>query len=141
LSAVTGLVLFFFFFVLDHPAETGADGVDEHQVGERQPAVLIVRKPGGRIHRLAVLAEHRPTGTHGTEMQVYRRCTGTSVEHEGDRAAAVALGDIADVEHLGLRFFLFTEDEPVGRGLVADAAAAGAQTVIARGAFRGLIIR
>ncbi len=85
-------------------AIAGAHGIDEYEVGEVEPARIVVDQPGrGALH--LTLGRHLDgLGAEGAEMQIGRRRARSAIEHEGDRPLGVArLARIGDIEDRGER--------------------------------------
>ena len=74
---------------LDHAAEPGADGVDEDQVGERQPGLLVRHEPGGMRGSEPSTGKRDPRRADGAHVQERRRGPRAAVEHEGHRPVEV----------------------------------------------------
>src|SRR5699024_3975066 len=74
------------FLVHQGTAETGADGVDEDQVGEVQPGAGVVFQRGRIGGGVALVAEFHRLRADGAEVEVHRGRAGTTVECERHRA-------------------------------------------------------
>ena len=92
---------------LGRPAPAGADGIDQHQIGEGKPGVRIVDQAdvGAVVAGHAELGEAR---THHPEMEERRSRAGSAVEDKGQRTRRVivasvsrSFGHIGGVEHRG----------------------------------------
>ena len=83
----------------DRAAPAGADRIDQHQVGEREPGVGIVAQLRGR-GVAAVRSEIENARADQAEMQEGGRRAGAAVEHESKRPVrARVFGDVGGVEH------------------------------------------
>ena len=66
-------------------AESGADGVDEDEVGEVEPGAGIVDQRGGIGGAVAFVSDaFKMLGADGAEVEIDRRSSGASIEGEGD---------------------------------------------------------
>ena len=106
---------------LDHAAEAGSDGIDEHEVGESEPRRLVLDELGRHRRQRAVGREVDALRTDGAHVQVGRRRTRPAVEDErhGPRAVAVS-GDVRDREDLRRGLLLLAQHRPLARRRVLD---------------------
>jgi hypothetical protein len=123
LRAALGLLLLLTILALalglDHAAEAGAHRIDEHQVGERQPRLIVRHEPGRHPRQRSVRRKCHPYWPDGAHVQERRRCTRATVEDEGHRTIAAALGDVGDREDLRRRLLLLAQHGPArARGVL-----------------------
>ena len=114
---VGGLVL---LLALDHAAEAGADRVDEHEVGEREPGRLVLHQPGRHLGERSVRGERDAQRPDRAEMQVRRRGAGAAVEHERHRPPLVRVCDVRDGEDLRGGLVLLAQDDPARRRRIRE---------------------
>ena len=113
LLAVLGLVL-------DDAAEAGAHRIDEHEVGEREPRLLVLHEARRHRRQRAVGRERDPRRPDGTHVQIRRRRPRSTVEDEGHRPVAISLRDVRNREDLRRRPLLLAQDDPVATGVVVN---------------------
>ncbi len=109
--------------VTERLAETGADRIDHHDVGDVERRIGIVDELRGRRGRIAAIVHHHAPWTHDAHVQPDRRRAGAAVERERDRPlrqvlhAVERVGGVAEArDRLVLRIL---EDEPAdGRGVL-----------------------
>jgi hypothetical protein len=85
LPLVVGLLL-----GLDDAREAGADRIDEHEIGEGDPALRIIHEPHRRRLEIAIgLEEHAPRGKPA-DMKIGGGRTGAAIKNEADRPPTLA---------------------------------------------------
>ena len=123
---------------LGRPAPAGADGIDQHQIGEGKPGVRIIDQAdiGAIVPRHAELGDAR---THHAEMKKGRSRAGPAIEDKGQRPRRVivglvrrSFGHIGGVEHRGRALARLVEqrERPGGRR-IGELAARRVDTVLA----------
>ena len=86
------------FALADGAAEAGADGVDEHHVGNVERALFVVDDLVGRgAIVLGVRRQNKALRAERAHVQPQRRGAGAAVEDEDDRAGGGVLHALADV--------------------------------------------
>ena len=105
---------------LDHAAEAGADRVDEHEVGEREPGRLVLLQPRRHLRERAVRGERDALRPDGAEVKVRRRGPRAAVEDERDRPRLVRVRHVGDGEDLRSRLVLLAQDDPARRRRVRE---------------------
>ena len=86
------------------PAIAGADRIDEDEIGEVEPARVVVDQAGRGAEQLSLRGHLDGLGPDGAEMQIGRCRARTAIEDEGDRPLGVLrLAHIGDVEDVGER--------------------------------------
>ena len=115
------VVLLLLAVLLDDPAEARSDGVDEDEIREREPGLVVLDEPRRHRRQRAVRRKVDALWPDGADVQVRGRCSRPAVEHERHRPVEVAaLGDVRDGEDLRRRLLLLPEDEPFRGRRVRD---------------------
>src|SRR6185312_4699666 len=123
--------------LVDHAAEAGARGVDEHLVGDVQQAVFVVDQRVGRAGGVGVVGSAHALRTEGAHVQPHGGGTRAAVEEEGHGpVGGRAVLRVVHVEHAdGGLVLVVLQDQRAGIGLVADLLTADAHR--ARGGGQG----
>ena len=120
-------------------AETGADGIDENEVGAIEQTVGIVFESVGRGRSDVRIHGDHALRTEGAHVQPDGRGTGAAVVEKGERTLAEILDVAARVRGVvdeGFVLVLFIlEENCAGRGLVRDGLTADFDGVLGDGGF------
>ncbi len=118
----------------DGPAVAGGHRIDEHQVGDVEQRLAVVRHAVWRGRRPPLVLQHHLARTEGAEVEPDRRGARAAVEGVGDRPLPHLLDAVAGVggeEDRRLRLaVLVAQDQGAGGGRVADVLAADHRVVL-----------
>src|SRR5262249_12055840 len=103
------------------PAVSRGHGIDEDEVGKREPGVVVVDEAVRRWQRLTLIAHEHALGTDRAQVQPNRRGARAAVESKSNRAprgaAVLRIGDEEDVR-LELSVLVLHRHEAGGRGVL-----------------------
>ena len=92
-------------FAVARAAVSGADRIDEDEVGHVEPGARIVGERGRRPLQLALGIDLDDARADAAEMEIGRGSAGAAVEYEGERALGILrVARIGDIEHVRRRF-------------------------------------